>query len=103
MLIIGTRFFHVRYPLRIKEFQDIKCPKDPVAALLATYLPNSLLEDSVVLDIKMILKIRNFKKGIGIESQRTTYAKQVNDQKTRWNSMVVIEQKLITKHFPSLF
>ena len=51
----------------------------------------------------MILKTLQFqKKEIGIKSQKLY--KQVNDQKaigTRWNSMVVTEQKLIVKHLLS--
>ena len=50
----------------------------------------------------MILKkLQLFKKGIGIKSQKTI-CKQANDQKaiqTRWNSIVVIEQKIDTKAF----
>ena len=51
-----------------------------------------------------IKKFAISKKGIGIESQKL--CKQVNNQKTietRWDSMVDIEQKLITKHLLSLF
>ena len=51
----------------------------------------------------MILKNLQFKKGIGIKSQKLY--KQVKDQstETRRNSIIVIEQKLILKHLLSLF
>ena len=47
----------------------------------------------------MILKICNFKKGIGIESQKTIQASKDQSIETRWNSIVVIEQKFILKAF----
>ena len=50
--------------------------------------------------IYMSLKICDFKKGIGIESQNL--CKQFNNQKTiqtSWNSTVAIEQKVDSKAF----
>ena len=59
--------------------------------------------------MKKLQKLDDFKKiailknGIEILSQKL--CKQVKDQsiETRWNSIVVIEQKLILKHSLSLF
>ena len=55
--------------------------------------------------MKKLLKTVKFvisRKGIGIESQKTAVCKKINDQKTI-ETMVVVEQKLILKHLPSLF
>ena len=55
--------------------------------------------------MKKLQKLAISKIGIGIEGQKKL-CKHVNDQsiiETRWNSIVVIERKLIVKHLLSIF
>ena len=79
---------------------DIKTVRDSEAAAAVSYGVLLAYIISTYMIVIMSLKICNFKKRIGIESQNL--CKQFNNQKTiqtRWNSTVAIEQNVDSKAF----